>query len=148
MDDIFAELARRYTYRGTYTLASGRVADAYVDLRALSLRHPTTVRIKLRERLAQFETDNPDGVVATGAAGAILLALLATDPLRLPNHWTKVGWLWNPKDHGVPWSPLIPGTARVVLVDDLRTTGGTLKRLGEACQLAGLVVLGETVLLA
>lgn len=129
--DIRKMLEDEYIYQGKFKLSGGSLSDKYVDCRAAMLERPRMFRKFLTQELQRLGWPEP---VATGNGGAIMLATVG------------LGCLWNPKGHGKEWSPSpTPGT-EVVLFDDVKTTGGTLKRLREAAEAGGLVVVGEVVL--
>jgi orotate phosphoribosyltransferase len=130
-DSDILEILRRHTLEGDFRLSSGLRAGTYVDCRAAMLEHPETFRKFLHRKISAFGPALP---VATGTGGAIMLATVGT------------GYLWNPKGHGVEWSPRPPAGTRVVLLDDVRTTGRTLSELRAACLERGLDVVGEVVL--
>lgn len=126
-----AGLIDRYTYRGEFALSSGGASDRYVDLRAVALNFPGTVYAHLSRRLR----DHPfHPVVVTGVGGALLGMLL-----RVNEPWRGV-YLWNPKGHGVPWSPLPEIGQAVIVVDDV-TTGRSLAEMSEAAARAGMIVV-------
>lgn len=128
---IRALLDREFVSRGDFVLSSGASSDIYVDCRAAILKYQRTFRKFLDRELGDLEWPEP---VATGAGGALLLATFGS------------GYLWNPKGHGLEWSPTPKPGTRVALLDDVKTSGGTLDRLREACVSAGLKVVGEVVL--
>jgi orotate phosphoribosyltransferase len=116
---------------GDFALSSGARSDTYVDCRAAMLKDQAAFSLYLWEELNRYRNAAP---VATGTSGALMLGLIG---------W---GYLWNPKGHGVEWSPRPAKGTSVVLFDDVVTTHGTLDRLRAACEAAGLVVAGEVVL--
>lgn len=125
-------LDKEYALTGQFSLSSGSQSAVYVDCRAAMLEHPRTFRKFLEGQLERLGWPIP---VATGTGGALMLATVGAG-----------GYLYNPKGHGVPWSPdPLPGE-EVVLLDDVRTTGATLSLLRDACREAGLIVTGEIVL--
>lgn len=122
--------------RGDFKLSGGGQADAYIDLRSALLCW------RCAPELTGWYIDQiPDGgyvPVATGTFGALLLG-----------HLAAAGWggvLWNPKGHGVEWSGGdAPRSRDVVLLDDVVTTGGTLRALRAACEARGWRVVREIV---
>ena len=110
--------------RGVFKSSSGNTITDYYDIRAVCLRRPGVVRSYVMCVLADIEEDY-DAVACIGAGGAILLGLLA--PLGVK------GYLYNPKGYGRVWSPEPPSVGeRLVLLDDVITTGSTLQSLEQA----------------
>lgn len=105
--------------KGTYILSSGSQSTEYYDVRAVCLRRPGIVRAYALELLS--EAPQHDGVACIGAGGALLLGLLAPTGV--------VGYLHNPKAHGKTWSPNEPQKLRLALLDDVSSTGNTLRIL-------------------
>lgn len=137
-DEHFAFKLRRFTYPDVPYRSGGR--GEYIDMRAMRLLEPGVVRGKL---LAELRRASPKWqgfpLVATGTGGMALLTLL--DMTGLPR------LLWNPKSHGRSWSGFEPRAGvRVILLDDVATTGGTLDALREAVAIRGWKVFAEVVL--
>lgn len=136
-------IIRHHTRSGVFSLSGGGTAEQYVDLRsALLCDHcGRDLAAWYAGQISDAFNGGTEGaVVGTGAFGAMLLAVLAQDDERCI--------LWNPKGHGVEWSSgyWLPGTGEpVVLVDDVVTTGGTLRALRAACEAQGWRVVGEIV---
>lgn len=124
-----------------YTWASGRLAPIYTDNR-LTLSHPD-----VRDRLAQGfvslarRAGGADAVSGTATAGIPHATLLA-DRLGLPLTYVRA----SAKGHGK--GNLIEGAVRrgerVLVVEDLVSTGGSVISAVEALREAGAVV--QTVL--
>ena len=132
------EIVEHHTLHGEFKLSNGGTSDTYIDLRSALLCWKCSHRLSrwyVDRLLQEHGAITP---VATGSFGALLLG-----------HLSEAGWgcvLWNPKGHGVEWSgsKVHPGT-RVVLLDDVVTTGGTLRALRAACEAQGWEVVGEIV---
>lgn len=134
VDDKMNLVIKYFTKKGKFTLSSGETTDTYIDLRAAILTVPSLIDEYLSSKISDLGVEYCEPV-GTGASGALLLGLLRRN-----------GYLWNPKEHGVEWSPEPIKGSKVFLVDDIYTTGRTLKRLREACEKAELDVIGEIVL--
>jgi orotate phosphoribosyltransferase len=138
-------LAERSTRRGRFTLASGRESDLYVDARlttmspeGLALIGPLALA-ELRD--ARWEAQAVGGLTlgADPVAYAISYAsALAGSPLRAFTVRKEA------KQHGT--GKLIEGPFRsgdrVVVVEDVITTGGSAQRAAEAVRAAGGTVIG------
>ena len=127
-----------HTLHGEFKLSNGGTSDTYIDLRA-ALLCPLCGESVAHWYSGQIEELAEGGItaVATGSFGALLLGSLTRD-------WRCV--LWNPKGHGVEWSgTYVHRGFRVVLLDDVVTTGGTLRALRAACEKEGWEVVGEIV---
>lgn len=123
------------TLDGPIISSHGVELNKYYDIRSVILLRPGIVRTYTLERLQEYSFDQ---VVATGNGGALLLGLLAPAGIN--------GVLYNPKGHGVLWSPAPPYSKRVVLLDDVSTTGHTFELLREAVNKFGGLVIGEVAL--
>ncbi len=128
---------------GSFTLASGKQANFYLDCRRLTL-DSAGVRVVAEGMLEQLATDWPDAVggMAIGAdpitAAIITLADVQGKSLR--------GFIVRKeaKEHGkgrVVEGPVGPGD-RVVIVEDVVTTGGSALQAIARCREAGLEIAG------
>jgi orotate phosphoribosyltransferase len=116
---------------GTFTLASGASSDVYVDVkrawtdpeRLEGLAGALAARVGSEDRLAGVEL------------GAVPLLVAVALQLRRPFVVLRKA----PKEHGTrqPFEGEIPPGARVLLLEDTTTTGGTLVRLIEVVRAAG-----------
>ncbi|MCM1309608.1 MAG: orotate phosphoribosyltransferase [Bacteroides sp.] len=123
-----------------FTWASGWNSPIYTDNR-VTLSHPdirSFIKVELcriiEERFPQADA------VAGVATGAIAQGALVADTLALPYVYVRS----SPKDHGL--ENLIEGTLKpgqkVVVVEDLISTGGSSLKVVEAIRMAGCEVVG------
>lgn len=123
-----------------FTWASGIKSPIYCDNRLL-LSFPQ-VRTRIEDALAQMiqrEYPNAQALAGTATAG-IAHAALAAERLALPMCYVRA----SAKDHGRNnqiEGRLQPG-ARVVVVEDLISTGGSVIEVVKVLQAAGFDVLG------
>ena len=128
---------------GEYRLRSGRVSRVYIDLRRLyaSPRGYRAASLLLATRIAEA---SPRAEAVLGVAtGGIGWAVLAASLLGLPSGYVRP----EAKDHGT--GRLVEGPeppARVVVVDDVATTGGALAEAVEAAKRGGFEVEAAVVL--
>lgn len=116
---------------GTFTLASGATSDVYVDVKRAwtdpgrlgVLAHALAVRVRDADRLAGMELGAVPLVVATALRTGLPYVVLRK----------------TAKEHGTrqPFEGEIPNGARVVLVEDVTTTGGSTVRSVEIVRAAG-----------
>ena len=123
-----------------FTWASGWQSPIYCDNR-VALSYPE-IRSFVRDSLSELaETCFPEfDVIAGVATGAIAQGVLVADNMNKPFVYVRSA----PKDHGM--ANLIEGRlepgARVLVVEDLISTGGSSMKAVEALQRAGAVVVG------
>lgn len=122
-----------------FTWASGLHSPIYCDNR-VTLSDPQT-RSLIAEGLAQVVRTavGPVDVVAGTATAGIAHAALAADRLGLPMAYVRSA----PKDHGRgnQIEGRIPKGSRVVMVDDLISTGGSVLKAAGAVGRAGSTVV-------
>ncbi|MGL4411492.1 MAG: orotate phosphoribosyltransferase [Bacteroidales bacterium] len=123
-----------------FTWASGWKSPIYCDNRK-TLSYPE-VRNFVKRELSQIIRDNFDqvDVVAGVATGAIAQGALVADELNLPFIYVRSA----PKGHGMEnliEGDLKPGM-RVIVVEDLISTGGSSLKAVEALRSAGAEVVG------
>lgn len=123
-----------------FTWASGIQAPIYTDNRR-TIAFPA-VRTHIAEGLADYIKSNfPDATVIAGVATAgIPHAAIVADKLGLPMSYVRS----KPKDHGTGQQiegQILP-TDKVVLIDDLISTGGSVLGAAKAVQRSGAEVLG------
>lgn len=123
-----------------FTWASGWLSPFYCDNRK-TLSYPALrsfVKIELARIIAE---EYPEATAVAGVAtGAIAQGALVADQLGLPFAYVRS----KAKDHGM--QNLIEGTlpegAKVVVVEDLISTGGSSLKAVEALRQAGFEVVG------
>ncbi len=123
-----------------FTWASGWLSPIYCDNRKVN-SYPE-VRTYVKEQLAAIIREQfPDVEAVAGVAtGAISQGALVADLLNLPFAYVRP----KPKDHGM--GNQIEGelkeATKVVVVEDLISTGGSSLKAVEALKAAGMEVLG------
>ncbi len=123
-----------------FTWASGWLSPFYCDNRK-TLAYPD-VRTFVKEQLARIVSEKyPQATAIAGVAtGAIAQGALVADALGLPMCYVRS----KAKDHGM--GNLIEGTlpegAKVVVVEDLISTGASSLKAVEALRAAGFEILG------
>ena len=145
IDNIFAEKllkisAIKLQPNNPFTWASGWNSPIYTDNRK-TLSYPD-VRNFIKVELCRLIQENwPDTEVVAGVAtGAIAQGALVADTLGLPYIYIRS----TPKDHGL--ENLIEGNLKpgqkVVVVEDLVSTGGSSLKAVQAVRNAGAEVVG------
>ena len=124
----------------SFTWASGWKSPIYTDNRR-TLSYPT-LRTFIKVELCRLIMENFEGVdaIAGVATGAIAQGALVADELGLPYVYVRSA----PKDHGLEnliEGNLIPGQ-KVVVIEDLISTGGSSLKAVEAIRSAGCEVRG------
>lgn len=123
-----------------FTWASGWKSPFYCDNRK-TLSYPA-LRTFVKENLANMiKTKFPEATAVAGVAtGAIAQGALVSDELGLPFCYVRS----KAKDHGM--GNLIEGTlpegSKVVVVEDLISTGGSSLKAVEALRAAGFTIVG------
>lgn len=123
-----------------FTWASGWKSPFYCDNRK-TLSYPA-LRTFVKENLAKMiKTNFPEATAVAGVAtGAIAQGALVSDELGLPFCYVRS----KAKDHGM--GNLIEGTlpegSKVVVVEDLISTGGSSLKAVEALRAAGFTIVG------
>jgi len=144
-DQLVRLLATRSAKRGTFTLASGRQSSLYIDARL------TTMTPEGQQLIGRL------GLEAIGDAGwpadAVGGLTLGADPIAYAICHSSAASSRpvrsftvrkEPKAHGT--GKLVEGplaaSDRVVIIEDVITTGGSAARACEAVRAAGAVILG------
>jgi orotate phosphoribosyltransferase len=145
--DLIAQISDLAVVRGEVTLASGRTAPYYVDLRRVTLdgvAAPLVGRV-MRALVADLDFDAVGGL--TLGADPVAVAMLhaaAAEGERLDAFVVRK----EAKSHGL--QRRIEGTSvdgrRVLLVEDTSTTGGSVLTAAEAVTEAGGVIVGIAVI--
>jgi orotate phosphoribosyltransferase len=132
--------AIKLNYKNPFTWSSGWKSPIYCDNR-LALSYPA-IRKFIKENLAQAIKENfaaTECIAGVATAGVPQGALVA-DELSLPYIYVRP----KPKDHGM--GNLIEGKItkgqKVVLIEDLISTGGSSLKAAQALQEAGFKVIG------
>ncbi len=123
-----------------FTWASGWKSPIYTDNRK-TLAYPELRSFVKQELVHLVHTEFPEATAVAGVAtGAIAQGALVADELGLPYCYVRS----KPKDHGM--GNLIEGTlpegAKVVVVEDLISTGGSSLKAVEALRQAGFEIVG------
>jgi len=136
-------LRERSVRKGTFTLASGKTSDLYVDVRQTSL-HPHGAWLIGRLLLAHLHPEaSAIGGMTLGADPLACSAAALSTTVGRPVFAFLIRK--EPKGHGVGRhvvgvENLAPG-AKVCMVEDTTTTGGSLLKAIEHAQAAGLQVI-------
>ncbi len=146
-DQLRALIAELAVVHGRVTLASGREADHYVDLRRITLHHraaPLVGRVML-ELVAGWDFEAVGGLTmgADPVAAAMLHAAAARGETVDAFVVRKQG-----KAHGLQRrieGPDVTGR-RVIAVEDTSTTGGSVLTAVEALREGGADVVGVAVI--
>lgn len=143
LNDLINELA---IVRGKVTLASGREADYYVDMRRVTLdgkAAPMVGKI-MRELVADWEFDAVGGLtMGADPIAAAMLHSAAADGAELDSFVVRK----EAKSHGLHKrieGPSIKGR-RVLVVEDTSTTGGSALQAVAAVRAEGAEVVGVAV---
>ena len=132
--------AIKLNYQKPFTWSSGWKSPIYCDNR-LALSYPA-IRTSIKTFLSQTIRENFSAAqsIAGVATAGIAQGALVADALNLPFLYVRP----KPKDHGM--ENLIEGKIekgqRVVLVEDLISTGGSSLKAAEALRDAGFIVEG------
>jgi len=138
-------LATRSARRGTFTLASGQQSDLYIDCRPTTM-HPEGLALigplGLHAIGARSWRPNSVGGLTLGADPVSYAVAYASQLAGLPVRAFTVRK--EAKSHGT--GKVIEGAFesgdRVVVIEDVITTGGSALRAAEAIRAAGGVVVG------
>jgi orotate phosphoribosyltransferase len=132
--------AIKLNYKNPFTWSSGWKSPIYCDNR-LALSYPK-IRTSIKESLAQaIKVNFPQVEYIAGVATAgVPQGALVAEALELPYIYVRP----KPKEHGM--GNLIEGKIekgkKVVLIEDLISTGGSSLKAAEALKEAGFKVLG------
>ena len=146
-DDLLRHIRERAILRGQFTLASGRQADYYLDLRRVTLAGvaaPLVGRV-LRELTADWSYDAVGGLtIGADPVAAAMMHAAAAEGQSLDCFVVRK----DRKPHGLQRrveGPDVSGR-RVLAVEDTSTTGGSVLTAVEALREAGATVVGVAVL--
>lgn len=123
-----------------FTWASGWLSPIYCDNRKILSFPEVRTMVKLALTHMVMERFPQADVVAGVATGAIAQGALVADELNLPYVYVRP----KPKDHGMgnQIEGEMPEGARVVVVEDLISTGGSSLKAVDALRRAGAEVVG------
>jgi orotate phosphoribosyltransferase len=136
-------------FHGRFTLASGAETDTYLDCRKLWRSHNLGMVSRVLLHLVESLSISSFDTVGTIGAGSVLLSSFLTRwHLGFGGYLDGFCVRDQPKDHGVQsavdgW--LQPG-AHVLLLDDVLTSGSSLRRVERVVLDAGGCVVGACVL--
>ena len=145
------ELLTRLAYeKRKVTLSSGRESDFYLDTKQASLTaegHVLVGRLVMAEIRAHFAGARAVGGMTMGAdpiASAAALTSFLESPPGIPAFYVRK----EPKGHGTQkWMEgRLEGVRRVIVVDDVWTTGGSTVKAVEAARASGMEVVGAAAL--
>lgn len=144
------ELLKKYSYQeGNFVLASGKTSDFYIDVRKTSLHAEGAMIIgELLVDLIQEQGWDIQGVggMTLGADPLTTATGIAAYRRGLP--WTTFLVRKEPKDHGTGQQVEVAGDlkdgAKVIVLDDTITTGGSTLQAVRAMEKAGYEVVGAT----
>ena len=143
-DQLLQIKAIKISPANPFTWASGWKSPIYCDNRK-TLSYPE-VRTYIRAQFVRLIRENfPEVEVIAGVAtGAVPHGMLVADAMKLPFVYVRSA----PKDHGL--ENLIEGSLepgqKVVVVEDLISTGSSSLRAAEALRNAGAEMLGMTAI--
>ena len=123
-----------------FTWASGWKSPIYTDNRK-TLAYPDIRSLVKRELVRLIEINFPEATAVAGVAtGAIAQGALVAEELALPYCYVRP----KPNDHGMgnQIEGTIPEGAKVVVVEDLISTGGSSLKAVDALRQAGFEVVG------
>ena len=123
-----------------FTWASGWKSPIYCDNRKV-LSYPSARKVVYEAFVEVIKKNFKDvDVIAGVATGAIAYGMMVAEVLGLPYVYVRP----KPKDHGTGAQVEgdLPANARVVVVEDLISTGGSSLAAVDALQKAGANVLG------
>ena len=154
MRERLLDLLRTHSFRkgasGEFLLASGKRSDFFINCKATVLRseaHHLVGNLVL-DLLGRFGPLDGVGGVAIGACP--LVSAVATVAHGRGTHLDAFYVRLSRKDHGmaqkVDGLEAIPEGGRVAMVEDVLTTGGSLRHGIEQARGSGLVVVGAVVL--
>ena len=127
---------------GHFQLTSGRHSDAYMQC-ARVLEDPTLTTELAREMVARLPEDlKPDFVIAP-AVGGIIIGFAVAQALGLP-------FIFSERQDGVMVLRRafeVPANARVLVVEDVVTTGGSVQEVIALVEAAGATVAGVVSLI-
>jgi orotate phosphoribosyltransferase len=150
--ELFAIICERSFRRGKFRLASGRDSELYFNLKP-TMMSPKGALLSARALLARIRPENVDyvGGLEMGAVPVIaaLAAISAAEGQPVKTFFVRK----QPKGHGTMdmLEGLAPNetlaNARVMVVDDVATTGGSILKAADAVRAAGASVNAGLVII-
>ncbi|MCS6796936.1 MAG: orotate phosphoribosyltransferase [Myxococcota bacterium] len=138
--------------RGWFTLASGRSSDWLIDCKRVVLRaegHALVAAVVL-DAIGRLEGPPPVAVAGVELGGCPLASAVALRSHQLGRPLDAIYVRKSPKDHGsrgaLEGAESLPPGARVVVVEDVVTTGGSTLAAVEKLRAAGFDVVGVVAL--
>ena len=128
---------------GHFLLSSGKHSDRYVEKFNL-LRRPRDTEAVCRGFVEKFRDSNV-GVVAGPTTGGILLAFEVARQLGVEAAYAERASDGSPQREFRRGTTFAPG-ARVLLVDDILTTGGSIRETVKALERQDVEIVGIGVL--
>jgi orotate phosphoribosyltransferase len=132
--------AVKLSVKEPFTWASGWKSPIYCDNRKV-LSYPETRKLVYKSFVSQIKALYPDTEVIAGVAtGAIAHGILVAEELNLPFVYVRS----SAKSHGLEnlIEGELPEQSKVVVIEDLISTGGSSIAAVEALRKAGAKVLG------
>ena len=139
-EKLLAVKALKLQPNDPFTWASGWKSPIYTDNRQ-TLAYPELRSFVKQELVHLVHTEFPEAEAVAGVAtGAIAQGALVADELQLPYCYVRP----KPKDHGMgnQIEGTLPKGAKVVVVEDLISTGGSSLKAVDALRAAGFEVVG------
>lgn len=139
-EKLLAVKAMKLQPNDPFTWASGWKSPIYTDNRK-TLAYPEVRSFVKNELVHLVNTEFPEATAVAGVAtGAIAQGALVADQLQLPYCYVRP----KPKDHGMgnQIEGTIPEGAKVVVIEDLISTGGSSLKAVDALRKAGYDVVG------
>jgi orotate phosphoribosyltransferase len=132
---------------GDFTLSSGKNSSYYVDLRLVSsFPHSFRKMIKSLQKLISEEIgfDNFDCFASVPTGGLVIASALAMETVK-PLIYVRT----KPKEHGTSKSieGKIENGMKVIMIDDVATTGGSMINSIKLLKEAGIVVTDAYVIM-
>jgi orotate phosphoribosyltransferase len=148
------DMLRERSYRrGEFTLASGRKSDFFIDCKrtVLSPDGHAIAGLVVLEEVEAISAERPvNGLVAVPLGGCPLAGSACLAAFQRGLRFQLIYVRPERKDHGtgqrVEGADVLPRGARVVLIEDVVTSGGSSLRAVEALREAGLEVATVVVL--